>query len=135
MGHSFGGAVSGLVALQDPDKIPAVVLDAPQFDFGLPIYNTQASILYLTGTDLKFGKTKVSNENLNQALVKHYPNIQERNFEGASHMNFTDLNHVTPLKWTGVLGPVDNKVFWQSLNDAVLNFFNQQFENDITNAR
>ena len=115
LGHSFGGAVSGLVAMQDKTQLPAVVLDAPQFDYGLPILNNNATILYLTGTDLKFGKTKVSNKNLNQALTKHYPNVQEINFDGASHMNFTDLNHLRPLKWMGVLGPVDNKLFWQSM--------------------
>jgi hypothetical protein len=128
LGHSFGGAVSGLVAHQTIDHLPAVVMDVAQLTYDAPINNMNPHVLYLNGTATKFGKVKISNQHLNQGWIVNNPNAQEINFTGAAHLNFTDLNHVSPMKWTGVLGPVNGKEFWQSLNNTVLTYFQREFQ-------
>ncbi|EAR10718.1 carboxylic ester hydrolase [Reinekea blandensis] len=125
LGHSFGGAVSGVVTHRTEQHRPTIVMDVPQFTYGLELIHDTPTIRYLNGTDTRYGKTTVSGEGMNAGWIQNNPNASERTFTGAAHMNFTDLNHVPPLKWAGLLGSVDGKVFWNELNQDILTYYRQ----------
>ena len=120
MGHSFGGAVSGWVGRNAATVLPTIVMDVPQYRFGLqdrgaPNYSATC---YFYSTHTKVRGLRISSEGINRALSQC-----EITFKGSAHMNFTDLNSVTPLKWFGVLGPVKGKVFEQQLFQQVTDFY------------
>ncbi|WP_299015465.1 hypothetical protein [uncultured Photobacterium sp.] len=40
-------------------------------------------------------------------------------------MNFSDLNHISPLKYAGIWGTIDSTVMHDTTNTLLVGFFNQ----------
>lgn len=122
-GHSFGGAVATHMNLQYPQIKASFNLDGPVFVQSLePMAPGNYCFAY---GDM--GQSKAIDSNfawINQPVAK-VVNGCEILFQNAGHMNFTDLNQLPILKRFGVLGPVDNTLMRNNLNDALLAFFNQ----------
>ncbi len=45
-------------------------------------------------------------------------------------MNFSDVNYVTPMKFTGLLGAVDNQQMGEQLNQLLITFFDFHLKGD-----
>ena len=50
-------------------------------------------------------------------------------FDGAAHMNFSDLNEMSFLRWLNLLGPIDGTKMRNNLNSSLLSFFDQHLRN------
>ncbi|PKF51855.1 hypothetical protein [Enterovibrio nigricans] len=48
-------------------------------------------------------------------------------FEGAAHMNFSDINHLPGVSFMGITGQIDPQFMHQSSNQQILGFFDHHF--------
>jgi len=121
-GHSFGGAVSTHMGMNDNRVKAAFNMDGPVFTWSLT-ENPQAAFCFAYGdTNNQAGIATDSSWINRQVAIA--TNGCERRFKGAAHMNFSDLNEITIMKWLGQLGPIDNLQMRNNLNQSLLQFFN-----------
>ena len=126
-GHSFGGAVATHMGMQDSRIKAAYNLDGPVFTWSLTESPT---------AQFCFAYANASNQE-NVALDFSWANQQvaksvagcETVFDGAAHMNFSDLNEMSFLRWLNLLGPIDGTKMRNNLNASLLSFFDQHLRN------
>ncbi|MDH5730425.1 MAG: hypothetical protein OEZ58_15625, partial [Gammaproteobacteria bacterium] len=82
---------------------------------------------YLYADTLKFAGEIIDTAYVNKPLLQT-PGSCEAVFEQSAHYNFTDLNLVTPLRYSPMLGKVDNKLMAHNLETFILNFFDQHLK-------
>jgi pimeloyl-ACP methyl ester carboxylesterase len=125
-GHSLGGIVALKLATAKQSKLRGVIsLDGPWISNSLNV-----PALILASTDFQLAGENISlNGTFNQAL--NYPKgayILEP--DGASHMNFTDLNYVPIIKlFAPILGRIDGKRMGTILNGAMLEYLQRLEQN------
>lgn len=122
-GHSFGGAVATHMGMKDRRVKAAYNMDGPTFTWSIAPH-PKAQFCFAYNDSNNQSGVASSSAWMNQQVAKVVAGC-ERTFNGASHMNFSDLNEITFLKWMGQLGPIDNKLMRESLNQSLLQFFNQ----------
>jgi len=121
-GHSFGGAVSTHMAMNDARVKAAFNMDGPVFTWSIQD-NPTAAFCFAYGDDNNQAGVQTDFSWANQQ-VAIATNGCERTFLGASHMNFSDLNEIKIMKWLGQLGSIDNTKMRENLNQSLLQFFN-----------
>lgn len=122
-GHSFGGAVSTHMGMNDGRVKAAFNLDGPVFTWSVQD-DPSAAFCFAYGDTNSQGGVETDFSWINQQIAKA-TNGCERTFLGASHMNFSDLNEISVMKWLGQLGPIDNRQMRNNLNGSLLEFFNR----------
>lgn len=121
-GHSFGGAVSTHMGMND-DRIKAAFnMDGPVFTWSLND-KPSAAFCFAYGDSNTQAGIATDASWINQQVAKA-TNGCERTFIGAAHMNFSDLNEITVMKWLGQLGPIQSVLMRNNLNQSLLQFFN-----------
>lgn len=121
-GHSFGGAVSTHMGMNDDRVKAAYNMDGPVFTWSLQD-NSSAAFCFAYGDSNNQGGVETDFSWVNQQIAKA-TNGCERTFLGASHMNSSDLNEISMMKWFGQLGPIDKYQMRDNLNGSLLEFFN-----------
>lgn len=125
MGHSLGGAVAMHLASRPVEGLRGIInLDGPWFqDEPQPLEPIRVPALNLVSTQ---GPDKKHDLSLHGTLHGRYLESSAGahliEIKGAAHYNFTDLNYVTALRFTPMLGPVDNKRMAALQNQAILEF-------------
>lgn len=122
-GHSFGSIMSGLLAMGDQRIKAAFGMDAPQLKqpfieyqpFSIPVCYAYADALDYAGEMIDF-------DGINRPLLKQQGSC-EALFKESAHYNFTDLNLVTPLRYSPMLGSVDNQLMAENVEALLLGFF------------
>lgn len=116
VGMSFGGAAAIQACAEDPRCRAAVNLDGGTFG-DVARTGTSRPILYLNSDhpDLR---------NVNRvAFRRSGPGSSYLNLKGAQHLDFSDLNLITPvLRWIGALGPIGGENAAQQVRAAVVPF-------------
>lgn len=123
-GHSFGGAISVELALKHQEIKAAMNLDGPQFQLDQQ-QKLNKPICFVYG-DIDEGLF-ASHSKLNDPLLKGVSGSHcSFTFKGANHNNFTDVNYITPMKYFGYIGEVDNQEMGKQLNQLITEYFNWQ---------
>jgi len=122
-GHSFGGAVATHMNMNEAPVKASFNLDGPVFTWSL-VDNPQGQFCFAYGDTNNQAGVKTDYSWVNQQIAITTGGC-EQTFEGAAHMNFSDLNEITILKWFGQLGPVDGATMRKNLNQSLVSFFNQ----------
>lgn len=123
-GHSFGGAVTGELVLRDSRVKAGFNLDGPQYRYSSEPLWLEKPFCYSYSTDTLFGEEKVSFAGMNDLLLKTSSAWGcSVTIPGSTHMNFTDFNFVTPMKYFGLLGPIDSMKMADGLNQLLIQFF------------
>lgn len=127
-GHSFGGAMASHLAMNDERVKAGINLDGQHFSFSVnsasnaPVCFAYSTENQLAGISYDFSWT-------NQQVAKANPRGGcEAVFAGAGHMNFSDLNHLPPLKYAGVLGKIDSADMHTATNALLVGFFNEHLQ-------
>ncbi|ELR67703.1 Carboxylic ester hydrolase [Photobacterium marinum] len=124
-GHSFGGAVASHLVMNDERVKAGINLDGQLFSFSVnPESRAPLCIAYSTDNQLAGIAQDFSWVN-SQVVKASAGGGCEAQFTGAAHMNFSDLNYVTPLKYAGILGAIDSNVMHKATNGLLVGFFNQ----------
>ncbi|MCF4098838.1 alpha/beta hydrolase family protein [Maritalea mediterranea] len=126
-GHSFGGAVATHMNMQDDRVSASYSLDGPAFTWSIADAPNGAFCFAYGNANNQAG-IKSDMSWVNQQIAKA-TNGCELVFDGAAHMNFSDLNEISFLKFFGMLGPVDHHVMRNSLNQSLVEFFNSTLRN------
>ncbi|MGJ8527622.1 alpha/beta hydrolase family protein [Maritalea sp.] len=132
-GHSFGGAVATHMGMNDSRVKAAFNLDGPVFRWSLSD-NPTASFCFAYGDSNNQAGVRSDFSWANQQ-VAIATNGCEYVFQGAAHMNFSDLNEITILKWFGQLGPIGAKLMRENLNQSLLQFFNQHLRDQTESLK
>lgn len=127
-GHSFGGAVATHMGMNDGRVKAAYNMDGPVFTWSLTD-TSSAAFCFAYGDSNNQGGVETDFSWVNQQIAKA-TNGCERTFLGASHMNFSDLNEISMMKWFGQLGPIDKYQMRNNLNGSLLEFFNLHLRGD-----
>lgn len=142
-GHSMGGASSVQLG-RERDDIDAVIdLEGTMFGeyigfengtevfnerpYPIPLLDVNSREIYSAAEELE----KMGMEYVNLHVVENAINAREVTFEGAGHLNFTDLPLVSPIlaKMLGV-GTVDAKTCIEDVNEVMLAFFDCYLKGD-----
>lgn len=126
-GHSFGGAVATHMNMQDDRVSASYSMDGPAFTWSIA-ENPAGAFCFAYGNANDQAGVKSDMSWVNQQIAKS-TNGCELVFDGAAHMNFSDLNEISFLKFFGMLGPVDHQVMRNSLNQSLVEFFNSTLRN------
>ncbi|AVX04051.1 hypothetical protein MXMO3_01521 [Maritalea myrionectae] len=126
-GHSFGGAVATHMNMRDDRVSASYSLDGPAFTWSIADAPNGAFCFAYGNANNQAG-IKSDMSWVNQQIAKS-TNGCELVFDGAAHMNFSDLNEISFLKFFGMLGPVDHQVMRNSLNHSLVEFFNSTLRN------
>lgn len=125
LGHSFGGAVSVIHALNNKTIKAAINLD------GVPCGDVTkqsniSPIMFINGTN-RLSKDYTSGEVMNLSLFDRLEkDVYHVIIRDAYHMNFSDIAYITPLlKTFGIIGSVNNIRMQRVLNNLVVDFFNK----------
>ena len=121
-GHSFGGAASSQLCIQDNRVKAFINMDGTPFgDSPDKIINQPFMIL-----------THKKNEkpNIPYGYSKNQKNFMVVYIDGAEHMNFSDLNSLIPFlgKITTLLGDVKENRQIEIMNDYIIGFFNKHLK-------
>ncbi|WP_119394767.1 alpha/beta hydrolase [Salinibius halmophilus] len=126
-GHSFGGAVATYMNMNSALVDASFNLDGPVF--AKSVNTTDAgAYCFAYGNEGHGDKHGSDFSYINQPLAQAL-NGCEVVFQGAQHMNFSDLNQLPILRRFGVLGSVDTELMQDNLNQVLLDFFNQHLRN------
>jgi predicted dienelactone hydrolase len=120
-GHSFGGAVASHMNMQDDRVSASYSLDGPAFTWSIA-ENPNGAFCFAYGNANNQAGIQSDMSWVNQQIAKA-TNGCELVFDGAAHMNFSDLNEISVLKFFGMLGPVDSQIMRNSLNQSLVEFF------------
>ncbi len=125
LGHSFGGAAVGQLSLDDSRVKAFINMDGSPFG-DAPDKEIFQPFMILTTE--KYGK-----------YIRYGYSEKEKNFlfvqiRGAEHMNFSDVNSLTPVlgKLSGFLGDIKEKRQREIMNTFILNFFDKHLKNNST---
>ncbi len=121
-GHSFGGAASGQLCLED-DRIKAFVnMDGSPFG-DAPDKEIDQPFMVLTHG----GEEKYSIQTGYSEKEKNYYVVQ---ISGAKHMDFSDLNSLIPAvgRLSGFLGSIPKERQIEIMNHYILDFFNRHLK-------
>lgn len=121
-GHSFGGAASGQLCLED-DRIKAFInMDGSPFG-DAPAREIEQPFMILTHG----GEEKHTIQTGYNKKEKDYYVVQ---ISGAKHMNFSDLNSLIPAvgKLSGFLGDIRKERQIEIMNTYILDFFNRHLK-------
>jgi len=122
-GHSFGAIMSGLLGMGNPQVKAIVGMDAPQLNLGNINYKPLSiPACYVYADELNYADEIIKFNKINQPLLKQ-PGSCEALFKESAHYNFTDLNLVPPLRYSPMLGDVDNALMASNLETLLLSFF------------
>ncbi|MFO6423929.1 dienelactone hydrolase family protein [Motilimonas sp. KMU-193] len=123
-GHSFGGAVSVAVALKRPEVLAVLNMDGPQFRFEQDqVIDKPICFVYGDESEGLFASYQGINDTLLKDVQAEHCSVT---FKGANHNNFTDVNYITPMKYFGLIGEVDNQQMGKALNNLLLGYFDWQ---------
>jgi hypothetical protein len=123
-GHSFGAIVSGQLTMRDARIKAAIGLDAPMLNSGNGTYKPfDKPVCFAYADALEYGDSIIEFDGINRPLLES-PGSCEVRFEQSAHYNFTDLNQVTALRYSPMLGEVDNSLMSSNLEQLLLAFFN-----------
>jgi predicted dienelactone hydrolase len=122
-GHSFGSIVSGILAMESPVIKAIVGLDAPQLNLASIEYK-QINIpaCYIYADALEYGGELIDFNRINKPLLNKAGSC-EALFKESNHYNFTDLNLIPPLRYSSMLGDVNNDLMASNLEILLLAFF------------
>ncbi len=123
-GHSFGSIISGMLAMKD-ERVRAVMgFDAPQLNVRSDHYTPfQVPVCYAYADELTLGRQTIEFNGINRPLLAAKGSC-EALFEKSAHYNFSDLNQLSFLRYTPMLGKVDNAMMAKNLEVLLLAFFN-----------
>jgi len=122
-GHSFGSIISGVLAMENPNIKAIVGLDAPQLNLtSIKYQKINIPACYVYADALEYGGELISFNKINKPLLNKAGSC-EALFKESSHYNFTDLNLVTPLRYSAMLGDVNNELMATNLEKLLLSFF------------
>ncbi|CZF77484.1 Alpha/beta hydrolase family protein [Grimontia celer] len=124
-GHSFGGSVAAHLAYNDARVKAAMSLDSYIYAASLSeSLNTPLCVAY---GDLATAPSNESMAWVNQTLLEeHAPKGScEALFTGATHMNFSDLNHLPGVSFMGLTGTIDSSLMHNASNQLLLGYFGQ----------
>ncbi len=128
-GHSFGSIISGMLAMQDHRVRAAMGFDAPQLNvwsdhyvpFPVPVCYAYADEFTISDQTLTFS-------GINHPLLAAKGSC-EALFRKSAHYNFSDLNQISFLRYSPMLGDVDNTLMAENLETLILAFFNTHLKN------
>lgn len=126
-GHSFGGAVTTHMNMQDHRVTASYSLDGPLFTASIAD-NPQGTFCFAYGNANKQAGIQSDMSWVNRPVAQKVGGC-ELVFDGAAHMNFSDLNEISILKFFGMLGPIDTALMRDSLNQSLVEFFNSSLRN------
>ncbi|MDH5546233.1 MAG: hypothetical protein OEZ43_11620 [Gammaproteobacteria bacterium] len=127
-GHSFGSIMSGVLAMGDFGVKAAFGMDAPQLNLAIiPYRQFDVPVCYVYADNVKFADEILDTGFINKPLLKTN-NSCEAVFKQSAHYNFTDLNLVTPLRFSPMLGKIDNALMANNIEKLLLGFFDQHLK-------
>lgn len=143
MGHSLGGASSAQLGRDRTDIDAVIVLDGTMLGeevafqngaavlnekpYPVPILNIYAEDHYTSAKTLE--AENYSNFHARKTAVSAYETV----FQGAGHLNFTDLPLFSPILARSLgVGTCDERQTIETMNQVVLEFFNSCLKEDRT---
>ncbi|MGI1659387.1 MAG: alpha/beta hydrolase family protein [Desulfitobacterium sp.] len=132
-GHSLGGATAADLGRKRTDIDAVVILDGTMlgeeidYDNGQMVLNKEPYPTPLLDifNEEHFSEASALGENYgNMKANKHAVDARQVVFEGAGHLNFTDLPLFSPVL-AGILGTgdIDSRYCLETMNEVVLNYF------------
>lgn len=127
-GHSLGSILSGQLAGGGFGIKAAFGMDAPQLNLGVAEYRPfGVPVCYTYADELKYAGENIAMHYINRPLLKRAGSC-EAVFAHSAHYNFTDLNLVKALRFTPMLGKVDNALMADNLEKLLLAFFDEHLK-------
>lgn len=126
-GHSLGGMTASHVSFNSTNALKATInMDAPVplFDDASPTVQCPSAFFYSTETVLP-GEKPFSMHGANSYFKSgsKYP-VHQLTFNDSAHYNFSDFNYAPKfLKYTSMLGKIDQKTMAIKMDQAILAFF------------
>ncbi len=125
MGHSLGGLVAMRLASVPVEGLRGIInLDGPWVPGDSEaIAPPRVPSLNLLSTHYKLAKQDLSSGGTLHGLYREGTAVAHiLEMKGSAHYNFTDLNFVPALKFTGMVGPVDPRRMAETQNQAIREF-------------
>lgn len=134
MGHSLGGATAVTVGRQRSDIDAVIDLDGTMLGEEIACENNvytmkeepyPVPLLCLDTTRHYEEGKRYGNQYVNHVVLENALNGKEIHFDGAEHMNFTDLPLYSPFLASLLgTGKVNSRDFIINMNELILNFYN-----------
>lgn len=126
-GHSLGGIVMGRLAQLDTRVAAVVTYDAPQLDFTDPRDEPprqRVPTCFLYADAVRMSGVRFATDAINDGLLRAAPAGSCSGLvRAAAHYNFSDMNNTPVLRWTPMLGSVDNREMAVFLREFTRGYF------------